>query len=95
MAKSQFSVSRVGELGRILTLARQVYPSAESDAELVRRIAETWEMDRRENGKGKRIDALTQKLDSMSRDVLALTIMLGQVEALLSAVMQTLSELKK
>lgn len=92
MGKNQVSVSTVGEMAQVLELAKSVFPDAETEAELYRRVATGWLNDRREGGKGKKLDGVQAKLDLISNDILAIRVAVGQIEALLSALLVTVGE---
>lgn len=90
MGKNQVSVSTVTNK-QALEKAREVFSQDHTDAELINRMIEGWYQDRLTGGKNKKLDLVLQEIERLSCDVLESKVKIGQVEAMIAALLKTVS----
>ena len=92
MAKNQVSISTVGQNGDILELAKTVFHEETTETELINQIMRGWYTDRLAGGKGKKLDAVLEEIQSTRNELLAMKIELGQLKSMTMALVQTIGE---
>lgn len=97
--KYQAWVSLVGDMERVVDMARKVFPDAENESELYRRALIGWANDRAEGGKSKKLDALAatsaeimSELMELKKQELENTAKIDSLSAKVDALSATLAE---